>query len=788
MATANEIEVADDETTRVRRPADFGLLATLGLVLALLVVLGMTAEGTTHGANSDLARLVDHLPAALTRVLSYLGSVGVLAMPIGYLIELIVRREPRRLLEAVATGIVSLAVCTALGSAVHAARHSALYASLSSSHHGAVTVLDSYLAAIAAFAALGGVSRRRPWRDLYAAAVVIYLIAAIAAAQATVLALAASYVIGALIGVGARIALGSADARPDAAAIGAALSARGLRVASLARRPDPGADRRYEATTTSGRRLDVLVLDRASIPSGSLYRVYRLIRVRREVSRPPAVSLERAAERRSLLSLSAEHAGAPVPHLVCGVACGPDAIALAYESASATPVTQAMSPPEEDALLRLWREISTMHDRGVTHGSLTTSCLLIGSDGRIRLRSPVDGTAFASSLRISLDRADLLVTTAMLVGPAAAVKIADESIGQPGLVATRRVLQPVALSRESRLALRRDKTLISKLQDEIDERLPRSATPSADLERVRPRTVLTLVGLIIAGYLLLGQLGSVDLATVFSNVNWLWLPAVLALSALSYVAAAMTLTGLVRERLMFGRTVLAQVAASFVGFVTPPAVGGAATNVQYLRKAGLPAAGAATSVAVNQVLNAGAHIVLLVLVAAATGSSTHDRLPIPGWAFVAVGLIAVAAIVVFAIPRGRRWLLARIMPTVREAGPRLLDMLTRPSRLAMSLGGTLLLSAANIGALVTAVYALGASATVGAVALVYLVGAALGSASPTPGGLGAVEAALSAGLAATGIPGATAVSAVLLFRVATFWLPVPAGWLAVHLLQRRDLL
>ena len=59
---------------------------------------------------------------------------------------------------------------------------------------------------------------------------------------------------------------------------------------------------------------------------------------------------------------------------------------------------------------------------------------------------------------------------------------------------------------------------------------------------------------------------------------------------------------------------------------------------------------------------------------------------------------------------------------------------------------------------------------------------------PTPGGLGAVEAALSAGLTAAGLPGAAAVSAVLLFRLLTFWLPVPAGWGALSYLQRHGAL
>jgi len=56
---------------------------------------------------------------------------------------------------------------------------------------------------------------------------------------------------------------------------------------------------------------------------------------------------------------------------------------------------------------------------------------------------------------------------------------------------------------------------------------------------------------------------------------------------------------------------------------------------------------------------------------------------------------------------------------------------------------------------------------------------------PTPGGLGAVEAALTAGLTATGLPGAVAVSSVLLFRLLTFWFPVPVGWVALSYLERK---
>ena len=46
--------------------------------------------------------------------------------------------------------------------------------------------------------------------------------------------------------------------------------------------------------------------------------------------------------------------------------------------------------------------------------------------------------------------------------------------------------------------------------------------------------------------------------------------------------------------------------------------------------------------------------------------------------------------------------------------------------------------------------------------------------------------ALTAGLTAAGVPGAVAVSAVLLFRLLTFWLPVPFGSAALHFLEQQQ--
>jgi len=150
--------------------------------------------------------------------------------------------------------------------------------------------------------------------------------------------------------------------------------------------------------------------------------------------------------------------------------------------------------------------------------------------------------------------------------------------------------------------------------------------------------------------------------------------------------------------------------------------------------------------------------------------------------------LVVVALALFAIPAVRRVLRARVSPIFGQVLPRLLEVAQHPRKLALGIGGALLLSLCYILCLAACVAAFGRSVPIASIGVVYLTGSAIGSLLPTPGGLGGVEAALTAGLTAAGIPGAVAVSAVLLFRLLTFWLPVPFGWAALSYLEREQAL
>jgi glycosyltransferase 2 family protein len=778
--------VVDSSPARIRTPLDLVRLCALVLIVLALAGLGTIGSNTSSGATEDVSSLLNDVPHVFIRALSLAGTFGALALPFAFMVREIIRGQPRRLIEALVTGLLAIAVTTGLDWVVTALPSQSLYDAFTrTGHHSGVRPLDAYLAALLAFVTVAGAAREPIWRWLFALATALYVVSAFTAGQASLLSLVSSLVIGMTVGVAVRYIAGNANERPDGQRIAAELGRRDITLVGLRRVVGDDDDHRtYQATTDGGDQLTVHVLDRDLIASGAVYSVYRLLRFRAEISAAQAISMERVAERRTLLAMLAAEARVPTPRLVAGVSCGPDAIVLAYSSVVGVPLTE----PTDAQLNELWSSAARLHHNRVTHHGLTATSLLVDPAGHVLLPIPTDGYPFATDLRISLDRAQLLVTTAQLVGADRAVHSARLVLSDDQLASTLPVLQPIAIARDTRTALKKLPGLLDEVRDQIQDQTNHPPPELSRVERFQPRTVITIVAVIVAVYLLVGQLGTVDLATVFRSARWRWVPLVAVASVATYFAAALSLTGYVRERLSFLRTVLVQVAASFAGFVTPPSVGGLAVNIRYLRKANVSTTGAATSVGLSQVLNAVSHVLLLIVFAAATGTSAHNSLPIPGWAFVAIGGVVAAILVVLALPVTRRWLLARLLPPLREALPRLLNLVTDPIKLAEAVAGTFALNGAYIAALWCAARAFDGRLDFAAVAVIYLAGAAIASAAPTPGGLGAVEVALSTGLAAAGMASAAAISAVLLFRLLTFWLPVPFGWAALHWLQRRDAL
>ena len=115
-------------------------------------------------------------------------------------------------------------------------------------------------------------------------------------------------------------------------------------------------------------------------------------------------------------------------------------------------------------------------------------------------------------------------------------------------------------------------------------------------------------------------------------------------------------------------------------------------------------------------------------------------------------------------------------------------VLRQPLKLLLLVGGSFIVTSGYVLAMYFSTRAFGGDLTFAQVGAVYLVGSAVASAAPTPGGLGALEAAVIAGLVAAGMPNSVAVPAVFLFRLATFWFPILPGWGSFTYMQREDYL
>jgi|HubBroStandDraft_5_1064220.scaffolds.fasta_scaffold16872_2 uncharacterized membrane protein YbhN (UPF0104 family) len=799
---AAAVQVEDHLEPRVRLPADILRCVTACVEIALLVGLALLATATASGVEKDLGEVSKKLATGLTTPLIslyFLASVILLVLPIMLAGRLIYRGQLRRLIEAAAIGLaaagVTLACDALLGLHVLAHLSNAL---ARDGGHGAGSPLDAYLAALVAYITVVGLSGSARWRTGSWLAIGFYCLASVASsANATsVLTLLIALLIGQAVGSGLRYAVGTKSERPTAAEIAGALSAVGAPVLRICRVPDASTDnRRYAAEQRGGGTLDVTVFDRDQQTADAIYRVWRGLRLRRQVTQPAPLTVERAIERRALMAYSLADARVGTPRLRALLRVGPEAAVIAVDHEPGVTLADLPGGPSDGQLGRVFDAVLRLHRHRVTHRSLTADHIMLSPDGagEVLLLDPGEGDVAATDLQIRLDLAQLTASLALLVGPDRAADVARAKIGDAQLAGLVPLLQPVVLHRSTRTALRKHKDVLTGLRKRLVGAEPDTAAPPEQLTRIRPRTAFTLVASIIAVYYVIGELGRVNLGHTLADSDWRWMVVALLLSAASYIGAAFSLSGFVLEKLSFTRTLLAQLAGSFVTLVTPAAVGGVALNLRYLNKADVEPSDAASSVGVSQVFAFALHLLLLVIFAALAGTAhqagkaDHSLKP-PGWVYIAIGVLLAAALVVFSIPAGRRLVRSRIAPALGQVIPRLLDIVQRPAKLAEGIGGAFLLTSAYILCLAASVKAVDGHVALVAVAVVYLTGSAIGSAVPTPGGLGAVEAALTAGLAAAGMVGGTAFSAVILFRLLTFWLPVPVGWGALNFLQRKGAL
>ena len=518
--------------------------------------------------------------------------------------------------------------------------------------------------------------------------------------------------------------------------------------------------------------------------SGLARRLWALLRLQPAAAGHIAISSREQLEQLALACSMAGQAGVPGPSvLLFGQMPGETLVLMTSVPPGPELDHDAVSVPEATLL---FGSLRALHRAGIAHRDLRPENLFV-SGKTAGFRSLDAAVPAASELVRRLDLAQALATLAPAVGAPGAIKALRQGYGTIDEKALAAVLQPVALTPWGWKAMRAAGPCLTEVRNDLLG--PGSAVPTARLERFRWRTVLSTVGLTVAAYLLIGELSGADILGALGHANPGWFALAILGSAVTYPAAAENLAAFVPRHLSLLRGSAVQLSTAFVGVAMPPTVGHVAVNSRYLHRQDVDEGSIAAAVALSQVVNIATTVLLLLVFGLLTGSGL-SRFKIAPGTDVLIGLAAIAGVLIIlvAVPQTRAKLVGLVWPHLRSVWPKLLDALSHPARLGLSAGANLLLTAAYLVAFIAALRAVGAHPPILPAAVVYLAGNAVGSAAPTPGGIGGVEAVLAAGLTAIGIPAHEAIPAVLLFRVATFWLPIPAGWVSYLLLVRRGVL
>ncbi|GII04321.1 lysylphosphatidylglycerol synthase transmembrane domain-containing protein [Planobispora takensis] len=774
---------------RIRRPSDaLRFLATLA-ALAAVILLALVAKKTLNGLEADVADGTKRVPFLLSGLVGVLGGVAMLGIPTAYAVERVLHRDGLRVAEGLFAAIAGMVLSFVLGEWILTAGPEDLRLLLTGGRTG-VEPINTLLTSVIAYVTAMRISRRPTWRAALWTAVGVNAVALFAGLAATVLGIIVSILVGLAVGFATLYGIGSPNTRPPGSAIVAAVRKLGFHPVKARRlEDDHQGSRRYAIGLRDGERLDVTVLDRDRQVAGLLYRLWRRIRLNSETRRRAIRSLRAELEREALMAYATQAAGVGSPRLVGTSEIGAEAALLVYEHTGTRALADIPDEEIDDHLLaQIWEQVLLLQVQRLAHRRLTGDSIHVDNEGRVVLMDARSGEIAAGDLLLRLDIAQLLTYLSLRVGAERSVRAAAAVTGANTLAAAMPLLQRIALTRETRAALNKDnKELLTAIREEIVALEPKAEAEEVRLERFRPRTLVTIIASAFAAYFVVYYLTQLNL-NIITSAKWGWTGAAFAAAMLSYVAAALMLMGFVPEKLPLGHTVLAQFAGSFVKLVAPAAVGGVAINTRYLQKRGIPPGQAMASVGASQFVGLAFHIGLLLLFAYITGSGTAESFT-PSRTLVFV-LLAVAVLIVFVvgIPKLRRMVTSRLRSLFSGVVPRLLDVLQSPRKIAEGFTGTLLLTIFFVVCLDSCVRAFGGSLNFAAVAVVFLAGNAIGSAAPTPGGLGAVEAALIGGLTLAGLPQGIATPAVLLFRLLTFWLPVLPGWASFTYLQRNEAL
>lgn len=801
---------------RVRSQADAVRLIIALALIGVGVLVATWLRNTIGGAEADLVDVYQRVPDNFAEALTGLTVIGVGVVPVLALVVLAVRRRYRQAATLLSGAVVAALAMNWLADFL---ANEGVIAGFDPDTDRVVELTSPAFATsplIAAAVALVIIATpwmSQQWRRVLWVGVGLLVLFRVVSSSEPPLDIVVAIAVGMAVGSLALLVFGTEGSDPDAPELVSMLRSVG-RPRQIEQRVG-NSPLVYDVQMAGSPPLEMRVRTAHDRSENMLEQLWRSVRLRTWITDQPYDTVQRRIEHEALAQRSAGDAGARVAAVRGIVASQHGSVALLEDRVEGSPVAALVAPtapngvedtgppasPAESTplvtpetldrafVLDVWRQVQALHADRIAHRNLDLESVWMTPEGTAVLRG-FDGAAIAASDRdLALDRAQLLVSTALVIGAQAAVDVACEALGAHALVTAVPYLQPLALPGATRRAWRANKDVLDGLRMAISRATGVEPAPLARLDRIRPRTAMSLVAVVVAFYVLLPQLGDFDKTVdAASEANWWWLVPMALGAVATMAAAALAFVASVPEPIPYLPALRMQVASSFVSRLAPANTGTLAVGVRFLQRSGLEPGPAAAAVGLSTLAGFVVHLLLMGAFLLWVGSSDVGfELPEAN-AVLIVGtvLLSAAGLVIGLVPAVRRRVLPPLVEQARNAVSSLADVLTDPWRVIGLIGGSTGLTGSFILTLAASVAAFGGGVSFPEIGAAYLLAAALGSAAPTPGGLGAVEGALVFALTGYGMPEGQAVPAVLTFRLVTYWLPMLPGWFMFQHMQRRE--
>lgn len=831
--------VSDRIPARQRRFEDVVEAVSSLVGIALVVLVNIYAQSTTQGVEEDISNAFgDVIRQILFLPLSVLEGLFVIVAPVALVISLLLRGELATIIKTVITAVVSallgwglLLIIPLLPTAINAA----FVVETETGQLNSVNVVFVVLVAMFTVAgtADGSAVIRYSWWGIW-----ILLLFALVRGTETLPGLLITVLLGRLLGCIARWISGFNDGRAAPADLVDACLDVGLipvrivrsdlntseepletwevaesdqspdfrrgqinppLVAETAKTPqtsfhitpqfNQGRGRLYQVWLADGLQLDLHVSDPDASILDVASDVWDNLRLK-GISRWVSPGLKPNVERSMLTAASAASAGVRTPRPLALAEAG-SSVAVVWETlppvASLFDLVDSGVDVTDDMLDQAWKQLRDAHDRGICHRDLDRNSIRVDSSMNVWIVDWSQGDLGSSGTARIIDSAQMLVHLSLVSSPERAMASALRQIGSAELLSTGLVLQGAVLPADIRPLVRRTGVL-ETLRDQLSEIAPTSQAPEPlKVQRFAPRTVLMTVLGVTALVVVFGSLNFNAVVSAIRDANPWWILVAFLFGCLPWIGAAIPIVAFSPKKLSLWETTLAQMAGSIVALVAPAGLGPAAASLRFLNKKKIATPVAVATITLVQVSQFLTSVVLLVVVVVATGTSVNFELPTTTiiWVFAAVSTVLVAT---FSIPKLRRWVMSKVEPTWNQAYPQLLWILGHPKELAVAFLGNLLMNVGYIAAFGFSLAAFGMQLNVVSLAITYLISTTVGSLIPSPGGIGPVEAALTAGLQVAGIPAAVALSTAVVFRLVSFYGRLPIGWLALRYCEKHGLL